>query len=79
MSTSVTRPDGFSFTYRVTDGTTGSGQFATVRITVNPVNDAPGAGNDTVTGTRSHWTSAWQKEPRAVLHAICVVDLILNS
>jgi hypothetical protein len=40
---SANQPAGFSFTYSVTDGTKGSEQVATVRITVRAVNDPPGA------------------------------------
>src|SRR5258705_3620734 len=37
-----------SFTYKTNDGTT-DGNTATVSLTVNPVNDAPVAGNDSYT------------------------------
>ena len=37
-----------SFTYTVNDGNGGSNTY-TVAITVNPVNDAPVAGNDAIT------------------------------
>jgi VCBS repeat-containing protein len=36
-----------SFTFKVNDGTADSASTATVSITVNPVNDAPAAANDT--------------------------------
>lgn len=38
-----------SFTYRANDGTVNSNNVATVSITVNPVNDAPVAANDSFT------------------------------
>ena len=42
-----------SFTYRVNDGTADS-NLATVTITVNPVNDAPVAVNDSYITARGH-------------------------
>ncbi len=41
-----------SFTYRAFDGTSLSATFATVRLTINPINDAPPIANDSFTAIK---------------------------